>query len=105
LEKAVNKDFKTELLELKWHDFALGNVSIRVDASNLHTWKLFQVGQVTPDNRISVTKTGEEPIPPVPFPAPRTRAEWQSFSDALYKKWGGNWANPAKPKQKKSKKH
>ena len=105
VEKAGSEEVNSVRLALKGHDFALGNVSIRVDASNLHTWKLFQVGQVTPDNRISVTKTGEEPIPPVPFPPPRTRADWQSFSDALYKKWGGNWANPTKPKQKKSKKH
>ena len=33
-----------------------------------------------------------------------TRGEWESFSTQLYNKWGENWANPARPGDKKKKK-
>jgi len=101
--KAGSEEVNRVRLALRGQEFLLGNVRLRVDPSNQHTWKIFQIGQVTNDNRIEVIKTGEAPIPPLPFPGPRTHAEWQSFADSLYEKWGGNWANPQKPKAKKSK--
>ena len=33
-----------------------------------------------------------------PLPASRTREEWDAFIDALFRRWDGNWANPAKEK-------
>lgn len=101
--KAGSEEVNRVRLALRGQEFLLGNVRLRVDPSNQHTWKIFQIGQVTNDNRIDVIKTGDAPIPPLPFPGPRTHAEWQSFADSLYEKWGGNWANPQKPKVKKSK--
>ncbi|MBL8635477.1 MAG: transporter substrate-binding protein [Myxococcales bacterium] len=101
--KAGSEEVNRVRLALRGQEFVLGNVRLRVDPSNQHTWKIFQIGQVTNDNRIEVIKTGDAPIPPLPFPGPRTHAEWQSFADSLYEKWGGNWANPQKPKIKKSK--
>ena len=103
VQRAGSEEVNRVRLALKGQEFELGNTRIRVDPSNQHTWKILQIGQVTNDNRIDVIKTGDAPIPPLPFPGPRTHAEWQSFADALYEKWGGNWANPAKPKAKKSK--
>jgi urea transport system substrate-binding protein len=105
VERAGSEDVNRVRLALKAKEFELGNIRLRVDASNFHTWKIFQVGKVTNDNRIEVIKTDDAPIPPLPFPGPRTRAEWQGFADELYKKWGGNWANPQKPKIKKSRGH
>jgi urea transport system substrate-binding protein len=105
VQRAGSDEVNRVRLALKEQPFELGNVRVRVDASNLHTWKIFQVAQVTNDNKLEVIKTGDAPIPPLPFPGPRTRAEWQSFADDLYEKWGGNWANPQKPKVKKSHHH
>ena len=44
--------------------FSLGNVRVRVDPSNQHIWKIFEIGQVRSDNKIDVIKTGDAPIPP-----------------------------------------
>ena len=104
VQRAGSEEVNRVRLALKGQEFTLGNTRVRVDPSNQHTWKIFQIGQVTNDNRIDVIKTGDAPIPPLPFPGPRTHAEWQSFADSLYEKWGGHWANPAKPKGKKSRK-
>jgi urea transport system substrate-binding protein len=86
---------------LKEKEFELGEVTIRIDASNQHAWKLFEIGKIGNGNHIEVVKTDAEAIPPIPFPGPRTRAQWASFSQSLFEKWGDNWANPLKPHSKK----
>ena len=97
VEKAGSEDVNRVRLALKEKEFELGGAKVRVDPSNQHTWKVFEIGKITPNNHIEVVKSGDAPIPPLPFPGPRTRGEWESFSLALYKKWDGNWTNPAKP--------
>lgn len=83
---------------LKQQEYTLGDVRISVDASTNHTWKVFQLGRLRSDNSIETIQTAEAPLPPIPFPPPRARADWESFRTALYQQWGGNWANPEKPK-------
>jgi urea transport system substrate-binding protein len=103
-EKAGSEDAGKVRLALKGQEFVLPGARVHVDPSTLHTWKLFQIGKITNDNGIEVIKTDEAPIPPIPFPPPRTRGEWDAFSQDLYKKWGENWANPQKPHTKKKSK-
>ena len=97
VEKAGSEATDKVKLALKEGEFTLTGARVHVDASNQHTWKLFQVGKIISDNTIEVVMTAAEPLPPIPYPPPRTRGEWESFSLALYKKWDGNWTNPAKP--------
>ena len=49
-----------------------GEVRVHVDPSNQHAWKVFEVGKITSDNNIEVVMTGDAPLPPIPFPPPRT---------------------------------
>jgi urea transport system substrate-binding protein len=97
VEKAGSTEVNAVLQALTQHEYILGGVRISLDASNHHTWKVFQVGRIRSDNTIEVVHTAEAPLPPIPFPPPRSREDWKSFSDDLYRKWGGNWANPQKP--------
>jgi urea transport system substrate-binding protein len=68
---------------------------ISVDRESRHTWRPFFVGKVRPDAQFEVVWSVVKPIRPVPFPFSRTREEWESFLDNLYKGWGGNWSPPA----------
>ena len=104
VEKAGTEEADKVRATLKEQEYAVAGARIRVDASNQHTWKLFQVGKILADNTIEVVKTSNEALPPIPFPPPRTRGEWERFSSDLYKGWGENWANPARPGDKKKKK-
>ena len=70
--------------------------TVRVDPSNQHTWRPFRMGQITPEG-IKIVGGDDTLIPPEPFPASRTRAEWEAFSQDLFRRWGGNWVNPEKP--------
>ncbi len=104
VEKVGTEEADKVRAALKEQEFAVAGARLRVDPSNQHVWKLFQVGKILADNSIEVVKTNEEPLPPIPFPPPRTRGEWNSFSSKLYEQWGENWANPAHPGDKKKKK-
>lgn len=101
VEKVGTEEADKVRAALKEQEYSVAGARIRVDPSNQHTWKLFQVGKILSDNTIEVVKTSEEPLPPIPFPPPRTRGEWNSFSSKLYEEWGNNWANPAHPGDKK----
>ncbi len=103
VEKAGTEETDKVRSALKEQEHAVAGARIRVDASNQHTWKLFQVGKILADNAIELVKTSDEPLPPIPYPPPRTRGEWDRFSADLYKSWGENWANPNRPGEKKKK--
>ncbi|MFO0574513.1 MAG: bifunctional serine/threonine-protein kinase/ABC transporter substrate-binding protein [Polyangia bacterium] len=100
VERAGSEEVSKVRLALKEKEYELAGVRVRVDASNQHTWKVFEVGRITSDNTIEVVKTGDTPLPPIPFPPPRTSREWSDFADGLHKRWGDNWANPEKPRSK-----
>ena len=70
--------------------------TVRVDPSNQHTWRPFRMGQISPEG-IKIVGGDDTLIPPEPFPASRTRAEWEAFAQDLFRRWGGNWVNPDKP--------
>lgn len=83
---------------LNQQEYVLGGVRVSVDASTHHTWKVFQVGRIRSDNTVEVVHTADAPLPPIPFPPPRARTEWNTFSKELYDRWGGHWANPEQPR-------
>jgi urea transport system substrate-binding protein len=65
-----------------------------VDGQNRHAWKTVRIGRVRADGQFDVVWASDRPIRPVPYPAGRTRDEWDSFLGRLYKQWGSRWVNP-----------
>jgi urea transport system substrate-binding protein len=70
--------------------------TVRIDPSNLHTWRAYHLGRFEADG-IQIVDGSESLIQPEPFPTSRTRAEWEAFLESLHKRWGGSWVNPEKP--------
>ena len=67
---------------------------VYVDAENQHTWKTVRIGKVREDGQFAILWTSERSIRPLPYPAFRLKPEWETFLDGLYRRWGGDWANP-----------
>ena len=65
-----------------------------VDAENQHLWKKVRIGRIRGDGQFDIIWSSEIPIRPEPYPALRTRAEWEGFLKELYDGWGGRWINP-----------
>jgi len=70
---------------------------VYMDPSNNHIWKVFRIGKITEGNRIEIVYSSEKPLPPEPFPATRTRAQWEALIEHFYQSWGNEWVNPARP--------
>ncbi len=66
---------------------------VTVDEHTQHTWRPVYVGRIRSDGQFDIVWTSERPIRPIPYPRSRSRAEWDSFLENLYRTWGG-WANP-----------
>jgi urea transport system substrate-binding protein len=69
---------------------------ISVDAETRHAWRPVYVGRIRRDGQFDLVWSSEKPVRPIPYPPSRSRAEWNSFLDALYQSWGGGWANPGR---------
>jgi urea transport system substrate-binding protein len=62
---------------------------VRIDPDNLHTWQYFRVGRVRADGQFEVVWSNDTAIRPEPFPASRSRAEWERFLADAQAKGGG----------------
>jgi urea transport system substrate-binding protein len=69
---------------------------VKIDPANLHTWLPVRVGKVQPDGGVKIVGGSDQPVPPVPFPTTRTRAEWDHFLRNWQLQWGGQWQAPSK---------
>jgi urea transport system substrate-binding protein len=67
---------------------------IKIDAQNLHAWRIARVGQVVADGpllQFEMKFQSPAPVPPVVFPEWKSPAEWQAFQEKLYQGWGNSW--------------
>jgi urea transport system substrate-binding protein len=67
---------------------------VYVDPETQHTWKMVRIGQIRPDGQFDIVWDSGKPVRPAPYPPYRSRAEWETFLQALHEGWRG-WANPA----------
>lgn len=67
---------------------------VAIDPESQHAWRTACIGRIRTDRQVDVVWTTGIPIRPVPFPATRTRAAWESFVDELRRGWGGRWTGP-----------
>lgn len=82
---------------LQGQQFEAPGSLVRIEPSNNHTWKMFRIGKITGPARIDVIFSSDSLLPPEPFPATRTRAEWEALLKFLYKQWDDSWVNPSRP--------
>ncbi len=93
VEDAGSADVAKVRETLKRQSFWAPEGIVYLDPDNNHTWKTVRIGRIRKDGLFDIMWDSERAIQPVPFPPSRTRAEWSSFLQAMYKGWGGNWAN------------
>ena len=67
---------------------------IFIDGDNRHAWKTVCIGRVREDGQFDVVWSSERPVRPIPYPAGRTREQWDGFLQNLYQQWGSRWFNP-----------
>lgn len=80
---------------LKNQSLAAPEGIVSIDPETQHTWKTVRVGKIGPDGRqFEIVWSSEKPIRPLPYPAFRSKPEWDAFLAKLKTGWGGTWAQP-----------
>jgi urea transport system substrate-binding protein len=69
---------------------------VRVDPDTQHLWKTARVARITSKGSAQIVWTSGDPVRPVPFPASRSREQWEGFVEDLRQRWGGQWASPSR---------
>jgi urea transport system substrate-binding protein len=82
--------------ELAKQHYAAPGGDLYLDPETLNTYKVARIGQIQPDGQLEIVYQSPRPLRPEPFPASRTRAEWEKYLEELHTAWGGNWHNPGK---------
>lgn len=67
---------------------------VQIDAENQHAWRLWRVGRIDKDGTVDVVAQATDSIRADPFPATRTRKEWDRLLTGLNLEWGGRWQAP-----------
>jgi urea transport system substrate-binding protein len=67
---------------------------LSIDPQTHHISKFIRIGRIGEDGRFAVVYCSEAPIAPLPYPATRSKGEWDTMLADLHLLWGGQWANP-----------
>ncbi len=67
---------------------------VSIDSETRHTWKTVRVGKIRPDGQFEIVWSSETPTRPLPYPAFRSKPDWDAFLENLQTGWGGAWAHP-----------
>lgn len=67
---------------------------IYIDGETQHAWKVVRIGRIRADGQFDVVWSSERPVRPEPYPASRSRTQWDAFLDELFRQWGSRWYNP-----------
>jgi len=62
-----------------------------IEEETQHSWKYMHIAKINENNLLESAWRSKVPIAPTPFPATRTRQQWQQYLDELYKGWGNRW--------------
>jgi urea transport system substrate-binding protein len=56
---------------------------IAIDTETRHGWRPFYLGKLRPDGQFDIVWSLSKPIRPIPYPASRSRADWNTLVDTL----------------------
>jgi hypothetical protein len=80
---------------IRYGSLAEADGLLAVDPESQHTWQRMRVAVIRPDGqKEDAAKPVPAPLRPFPFPTTRSRSQWEQFTAALVRRWGGSWAPP-----------
>jgi urea transport system substrate-binding protein len=93
-KQAVEKKGTTEAIELipvLEKEFFDGPVGIVFYQKNHCVAKKIFLGKIRSGQQFDIIWDSKKRVLADPYPLYRTKAEWNSFLQSLYEKWGGRW--------------
>jgi urea transport system substrate-binding protein len=94
VKSAQGEDVHAIRQALRAQSFEAPEGRVRLDPQTHHLSKLMRIGRVRENGRFAVVYRSDDPIKAIPYPATRSKAEWDALLTDLHLLWGGQWANP-----------
>jgi urea transport system substrate-binding protein len=67
---------------------------LSIEPSTHHVLQTPRIGQVTAAGQFDIVWKSVKPVAPLPFPPPRTPAQWKDFLAEWFVRWGNRWSGP-----------
>jgi urea transport system substrate-binding protein len=93
-ESAGSDDVNALRQAIKDQTFHAPEGQVAIDPQTHHLSKFIRIGRIADDGRFAVVYCSETPIAPLPYPATRSKSDWDALLADLHLLWGGQWANP-----------
>jgi urea transport system substrate-binding protein len=94
VEAAGSDDVNAIRQSIRDQSFNAPEGKVSIDPPTHHISKFVRIGQVTENGRFAIVYCSDVPINPIPYPATRSKTDWDAFLADLHLLWGGQWANP-----------
>jgi urea transport system substrate-binding protein len=94
VESARSDDVNAIRQAINNQSFDAPEGKVSIDPQTHHISKFIRIGRVTDNGRFAIEYCSDVPMSPVPYPATRSKADWDAFLTDLHLLWGGQWANP-----------
>lgn len=67
---------------------------VYLDPESQHLWRTPRIGQIDANGQFNIVWSAERPRRPIPFPAWRSRDQWENQLDEMNRGWNGQWTAP-----------
>ena len=94
VQAAGSGDVKAIRRAINNQSFNAPEGKVSIDSQTHHISKFVRIGKITQNRGFDVVYCSDASIPPIPYPATRSRADWDAVLSDLHLLWGGQWANP-----------
>jgi urea transport system substrate-binding protein len=94
VEAAGRDDVNAIRQAINNQSFSAPEGKVSIDPQTHHISKFIRIGRVTENGRFAIVYCSDVPINPIPYPATRSKADWDAVLTDLHLLWGGQWANP-----------
>jgi urea transport system substrate-binding protein len=91
---AGKEDVRAVREAIKGQRFDSPQGRVAIDPATQHTVQVSRVGRIDGHGRFQEVFLSPQPLVPEPFPASRSRQEWQQLLERIRQRWGGRWENP-----------
>jgi len=94
VESAGSDDVSAIRQAINNQSFNAPEGKVSIDPQTHHLSKFIRIGRVTENGRFAIVYCSDVPIAPIPYPATRSKADWDAVLTDLHLLWGGQWSNP-----------
>jgi urea transport system substrate-binding protein len=94
VESAGSDDVNAIRQAISDQSFSAPEGKVTIDPATHHISKFMRIGRVTENGRFAIVYCSDVPINPIPYPATRSKTDWDAVLTDLHLLWGGQWANP-----------